>query len=127
MKDDKNWLEWTVFAIGFVLTAGTLVSLGYQTWVPQSTPPQLAVALGTPEPTPEGVAVPVTVTNRGGQTAENVEVEVAARVNGQQVARGTVTLAFVPRNARREGRVVFAGAVSPESAFTVTVIGYQLP
>lgn len=127
MKSEKNWLEWTVFAVGCVLTVGTLVLLGYQAWMPRAGPPQLAVALGTPEPAPEGVVVPVTVTNRGGQTAENVEVVVAARTEGRQVASGAVTLAFVPKNARRAGRVVFTGDLPPQPTFVVQSLGYQLP
>ena len=110
MKGDKNWLEWTVFAVGLVLTVGTLVVLGYMARVPPSQPPQLAVALGAPEPSPEGIAVPVTVTNRGEQTAESVEVVIAARAGSRQVATGRVALAFVPKDARQEGHVVRAWA-----------------
>ena len=128
MMSDKNWLEQTLFVAGCVLTAGTFVLLGYQAWwMPEAQPPQLAVKLDAPEHVPEGVAVPVTVVNRGGQTAENVEVEITARADGRQVASGTVTFAFVPTGAQRKGRVVFAVAISPESAFAVQSVGYQLP
>jgi uncharacterized protein (TIGR02588 family) len=119
----KNWLEWTVFALSAVLILAVAGVLGYLAVAGERRNPRLEVSLGTPERVPSGYAVPVTVTNTGDITAEEVVVEV--RVEGGD-ERGELTLAFVPGGSRRQGWVAFTR--EPDVARLRTrLIGYEQP
>jgi uncharacterized protein (TIGR02588 family) len=115
----KNWLEWTVFALSAVLILAVAGVLGYLAVAGERRNPRLEVSLGTPERVPSGYAVPVTVTNTGDITAEEVGVE-----GGDE--RGELTLAFVPGGSRRQGWVAFTR--EPDVARLRTrLIGYEQP
>ncbi len=126
-KVEKNWLEWAVFGVGLVLVAGTLGFLVYDGATSAGdAPPSVRVELGTPEPKGEHFAVPVTVTNDGGQTAEGLTVEVTLEREGAEAERGEFGVAFLPRGGRREGFVTFR--TDPRTARLVPrVLGYEKP
>ncbi len=84
---EKNWLEWVVFGVGLVLVVSTLAYLVYDGATAADTPPDVEVRLGEPRPGGAGFLVPVTVVNRGGQTAEGVSVEVMLESRGRFRAR----------------------------------------
>jgi uncharacterized protein (TIGR02588 family) len=122
---EKNWLEWGVFGVGLLLVAGVLGYLVYDGATSAGGPPAVEVTLGEARPAGQNFIVPVTVTNRGGETAEGVTVEVTLEV-GAEAERGEFTLAFLPRGATREGWVAFrrdprAGRLTPR------VLGYEKP
>ena len=100
-KVEKNWLEWVVFGVGLVLVVSTLAYLVYDGATSADTPPDIEVRLGEPRPGGAGFLVPVTVINRGGQTAEGVTVEVVLEAASlPEPERGEFTLAFLPAAAR---------------------------
>jgi uncharacterized protein (TIGR02588 family) len=103
---EKNFLEWTVFAVGLVLVLATLAYLIREIVTTGSKPPELIVTLGSSRPVTNGFQVPVTVVNRGDQVAEGVSVTVAlATKTGRE--EGMLIIAFLPRQSRREGWVTF--------------------
>ena len=107
-KVEKNWLEWLVFGVGLLLVVSTLSYLVYDGATAADTPPDVEVRLGEPRPGGAGFLVPVTVVNRGGQTAEGVSVEVVLEAGGAfEPERGEFTVAFLPRGGTREGWVSF--------------------
>jgi len=107
-KVEKNWLEWVVFGVGLLLVVSTLAYLVYDGATAAGTPADVEVRLGEPRPGGAGFIVPVTVVNRGGQTAEGVSVEVVLEGAGSpEPERGEFTVAFLPRGGTREGWVSF--------------------
>jgi len=126
-KVEKNWLEWVVFGVGLVLVVSTLSYLLYDGVTAADTPPDVEVRLGDPRPGGAGFLVPVTVVNRGGQTAEGVTVEVTLEVAGSpEPERGDFTVAFLPRGGRREGWVAFRS--DPRAGrLTARASGYEKP
>ncbi len=129
-KLQKNWLEWSVFAVGLVLVLAVLAYLTYEGLTMGNDPPSIEVRLGTPEPRAHNFIVPVTVINHGDETAEGITIEVTlenAGVGGAvEPVRGELTVAFLPRRATREGWVTFQQ--DPRSArLTARVLGYEKP
>ena len=120
--EGKNWLEWTIFGMSSVLVLTTLGFLLWQTLTTQSRPALLEATLGEPVKNRAGIRVPVTVRNRGDETAENVDVEVTAP--GDET--GSFTLAFVPRGAERHGWVVFEKPFR-RNQLDAQIKGYEQP
>lgn len=130
-KLQKNWLEWSVFAVGLVLVLSVLAFLTYEGLTMGNDPPSIEVRLGTPEPRAHNFIVPVTVINHGDATAEGITIEVTLENaggddGGGEPVRGELTIAFLPRRATREGWVTFQQ--DPRSArLTARVLGYEKP
>ena len=123
-KLQKNWFEWAVFAVGLLLSAATLGYLAYDGATLSDAPPAIEVSLGQPERRGAQFVVPVALSNREGQTAEGVKVEVTLK--GEQEERGEFVVAFLPRGATREGWVAFQ--TDPRAGqLTARVVGYEKP
>lgn len=125
-KSEKNWLEWGVFAFGAVVVGGTLCFLVYDAIYNNGDPPRLEVTFGQPQQHEEYYAVPLTIHNRGGRTAEQVLVQVTLTVNEKKKETAEVQISFVPRKSSRQGFVTFendprAGELSGRA------IGYEQP
>jgi uncharacterized protein (TIGR02588 family) len=122
----KNWLEWSVFAVSLLLVASVIAYLAYDAATLGDSPPTMQVVLGTPEQRAGAYAVPVSVTNRGDQTAEGVVVEVVLE-RGAEQEHAQFEIAFVPRGSTRKGWVMFQ--TDPRSADQLTgqVLGFELP
>ena len=123
---EKNRLEWIVFALGIVLVLGTVGFLVWDAALGEDSPPELTVTLGRPEPRGEGWAVPVTVRNHGGETAEGARVVVTLELPDGGKEEAEYDVAFVPRGSRREGWVHF---LHPPGTGRLTgrVSGYEKP
>ena len=126
-KVEKNWLEWVVFGVGLVLVVCVVGYLVYDGASMGDAPPDIEVTLGAPERRGAEFLVPVSVTNRGDETAEGVQIEVTLeRADGGEPERGEFGIAFLPRRATRRGWVSFshdpaAGRLKPR------VLGYEKP
>lgn len=123
---EKNPLEWTVFALGLLAVLAVVGYLAYEAATADSTPPDLRVEVGRPVRRSGGFAVPVTVHNRGDQTAEGVRVEVTLEMPGGPPERADFDVAFVPRRSRREGWVTFREDPR-RGRLTGRAIGYEKP
>ena len=104
---EKNALEWAVFTLGLFAVLATVGYLIYDAATGDDSPPDLRVEIGRPLDLSGVFAVPVTVYNRGGETAAGVTVEVVLEVPGSPPERAGFDVAFVPRQSRREGWVTF--------------------
>ena len=125
-KLQKNWFEWIVFALGLILVSSTLGYLIFAGASMGHEPPSLEVRLGTPEQRQFNFIVPVTVVNHGDETAEGVLIEVVMANGGEEIARGELDVAFLPRHATRQGWVTFEQ--DPRTAqLKARVLGYQKP
>lgn len=125
-KLEKNALEWAVFGISLALVLATVGFLVYEAVSSPGSPPDLSVELGTPERRGQVWAVPVTVRNRGEETAEGVHVEAVLRLPGGREERSELEVMFVPRHSQREGWVYFVQDPTrgrPEGR----VVGFEKP
>jgi uncharacterized protein (TIGR02588 family) len=127
-KIAKHPLEWIVFAVSLALVAGTV---GFLAWDAaqaggEDSPAALSIELGRPEPRGGVWAVPVTVHNRGGETAEGVNVEVTLETPGAEPETAAFEAAFVPRRSKREGWVTFRSDPS-RGRLSGRAAGYETP
>ncbi|CAN5856292.1 hypothetical protein BH24GEM1_BH24GEM1_00430 [soil metagenome] len=103
----KNWLEWTVFAVGLALVLATLGFLVRESINGVDGPPEVVVRLGAPRPSASGYLVPVEVHNPGGATAEDVRVPIHLDLGGGRREEAELDIAYLPRGSRRNGWVSF--------------------
>lgn len=125
MMQEKNWLEWLVFAVGLLLVGGTLGFLLYDASTAENLPPEIHVRLGTPEGRPGYYAVPVTAWNQGSETAESVRIEVV--LGGEGGERAELEFPFLPGGGRREGWVTFTDDPGRTDTLQARVLGYKKP
>ena len=127
-KDSKNWLEWTVFAVGCVLVLGVIGALGYQIFVAgERQPPAIEIDLGRTEKRTGHYAMFVTATNRGDKTAELVRIEVTLKKDNGESERAEFQIQFLPRGASRDGWVTFATDPATATEITARPVGYAEP
>lgn len=122
---EKHPLEWLVFAVSLVLVLGTLGYLVYDAARGGEEPPDLVVELGAARRGSQGFRVPVTVRNRGDETAENAHIEVVLTSPGRPPETAGLDIAFVPRGSTRRGWVTFSA--DPTGRLTGRVLGYEKP
>ena len=126
MKGQKNALEWTVFAVSLVLILVTIVYLVRDGAADRPGTPQIEVSTGKPVQSAGMWSVPVTVMNRGDETAEQLRVEVSLEQDGRETETADLTFAFVPRRSSREGWAVFR--VDPRALkVTARATSYERP
>lgn len=123
----KNWLEWTVFVLGLVLTGSMVSYLAYAAWTEQSGPPRLSVELGAAWSEGDHYVVPVWVKNSGQQTAEQVQVEVELTAADGSKETASFQIPFVPRDATRQGSVTFTTDPNSADCLTARAVGFQRP
>ena len=126
MKRGTNWLEWTVLAASAALVAGTAGVLAWQVATAKEGPPVVGVTVGPPRALDGGWAVPVQARNEGGETAENVAVEVQLG-EGSDAPRGEVHWPFLPVGSERSGWVTFAEPPGPGRQPQARVLGFGRP
>lgn len=124
---EKNWLEWIVFAVSLVLVVSTLGYLIYDGATFGDAPPRIELALGTPQPQLNHFLVPVSVTNRGEQTAEGVHIEVLTMRGGKEQESGEFEIAFLPRHSSRKGWVTFQTDPRTAEQIQARVLGFEKP
>ena len=103
----KNPLEWAVFAVSLAAVLATVGFLAWDAATADGSSPDLQIELGVPEARSGAFAVPVTVHNRGDQTAEGVHIEVTLETPGTPPETAEIEMAFVPRRSQRGGWATF--------------------
>ena len=108
MKSRKNSLEWSVFGMSaaIILALAGYIALDAMRRGGSSAP-DIHIQTGQPITRGTRFAVPVIVTNRGGETAEGLRVEIALKNEDGDVEVAEVTFAFVPRASHREAWALF--------------------
>jgi uncharacterized protein (TIGR02588 family) len=124
---EKNWLEWSVFALSFTMVAALLVYLTYDAMTRDNRPPNLIVQFGEISAQEDHFLVPVLVSNHGDLTAKDILVEVTLSNDGATSERATFEIDFLPRRATHEGWVTFRSDPSTAKALQAQVLGYQKP
>ncbi|CAN5425880.1 hypothetical protein BH18VER1_BH18VER1_20910 [soil metagenome] len=124
-KPRKNSLECSVFAVSAALILGIIGFLGYESATIGDRPPAIEVEIGKVVAQSSHFAVPITVRNKGDQTAEGVQIELLLRGGGGE-ERGQVEVQFLPRRGTRNAWVTFKS--DPRSGtLEARVLGYEQP
>jgi len=121
VNEEKSWLEWVVFVLSALLIAAVTGFLVYDGAQDEGRPPEIHVTLGRPAPSPHGCLVPVTVTNKGDETAQELEVEVTTA--GEPPEQASLTFDFLSSGEVRDGWVGFSRM--PTGELKVRVVGYR--
>ena len=117
----KNWLEWTITALGGALVVLVLGFLIYEWATATGEPADLRVSLGEIESDGSFVEIPVTVENQGGKVAEAAVIEVCAGPD----ACSEVTFDYIPFKSTVTGSVGFRAPL--RAAPTTRVVSYRNP
>ncbi len=122
----KNWLEWGIFGLSLLVIFSTIGALIYEKVTLAGTPADPQMTVGTPAVHGDYFAVPVTVTNRGDETAQGVRLEVTLLLPSGETEDGSFQLHYLPRHATRKGWITFRhdprqGKLAPR------VLGYENP
>jgi uncharacterized protein (TIGR02588 family) len=125
-KVEKNPLEWTVFFVGLAVVLTTAGFLAWDAATSRRSGPDLRVELGAPESGSGGFVVPVTVSNRGDETAEGARIEVTLELPGAPPETAEIEMAFVPRRSQREGVVIFRRDPR-QGRLSGRAVGYESP
>ena len=123
----KNWLEWSVFAVSAVLLLGVFAFLGYDWIVSEGDPAEIEVRLGTPEAHDGYYALPVTFQNAGGQSVEDLQLDVTLMEGGEEGESASITVPFLPRDSTRNGWVVFSSNPDDADEIQTRVVSYVVP
>ena len=126
-KLEKNWLEWLVFAASLILVLSTLGYLVYDTATFGEAPPSIEFQLGQPQQRSNRFVVPVSVTNRGDETAQGVHIEVTLESGGQEQENADFEIAFLPRHSTRKGWVTFKTDPRSVEQMQARVLGFEKP
>lgn len=126
-KDKKNWLEWTVFAMGLSLTLTILGYLVYKTISHQSGPPELLVEYFAEPGRYEPYRYHVVLHNKGNETAESVTVEVSLEKGGKTLETAQLAVDYCPKESTREGWVSFSTDPVQADTIRARVVSYEKP
>jgi uncharacterized protein (TIGR02588 family) len=125
-KIEKNWFEWSVFAVSAALITAVVSYLVVESATIGDAPPDIHLEIGTPEQRAGYFAVPITATNKGDHTAEGVHVEATLRPAGGKEETGDFEIQFLPRRGSREAWVTFKS--DPRAGtLEARVLGYEKP
>ena len=126
-KLEKNWLEWLVFAASLILVLSTLGYLVYDGATFGEAPPSIEFQLGQPQQRSNRFVVPVSVTNRGDETAQGVHIEVTLESGGKEQENADFEIAFLPRHSTRKGWVTFRTDPRSAEQMQARVLGFEKP
>ena len=126
-KLEKNWLEWLVFTASLILVLSTLGYLVYDGATFGEAPPSIEFQLGQPQQRSNRFVVPVSVTNRGDETAQGVHIEVTLESGGKEQENADFEIAFLPRHSTRKGWVTFKTDPRSVEQMQARVLGFEKP
>ena len=126
-KLEKNWLEWLVFTVSLILVLSTLGYLIYDSATFGKAPPSIEFQLGQPQQRSNRFVVPVSVTNRGDETAQGVHIEVTLESGGKEQENADFEIAFLPRHSTRKGWVTFKTDPRSAEQMEARVLGFEKP
>lgn len=125
--DEKNWLEWLVFGISLVMLLAIFGYLGYQVKTYDATDPEVLVEASYDPSEMIPNRYQVTVTNKGGITAEEVITEFTLYSGGKEKETSELQIAFSPKDSKREGWVTFSGEPTTSDSVAARVKSYKKP
>lgn len=126
-KEEKNLLEWAIFTVSLFLVMTILGYLGYKTYSDESIPPNLQVEpLQSPTETAP-YRYQIKIKNVGGETAENVLIELVQKDQSVVVDKAEIQIPFVPQSSTREGWINFSKDPALADTVTARVVSFIKP
>lgn len=124
---DKNALEWSVFAFSLLLVLAIIGYLSYKTITHEISPPDLVLEY-TPDPSEHApYRYHVIILNAGGETAEEVNIELSLEKGGEELEAAELQVPFSPKGSRREGWVNFKTDPAEADTIIARVMSYKRP
>lgn len=126
-RPPRSLAEWVSFSIALLILA-IVSGLVIYSWLTKSDePPILAVDRTEAVKEIEGkYYVPFEVSNKGGETAESVQVVAELKINGEVEASGDFLIDFLSQNETEKGGFVF-DKDPRQGELTVRVSSYKVP
>lgn len=116
-----------MFGISLLLVLSILAYLSYQAYTDKPSSPDLVVEY-FPDASPNApYRYRVVVHNRGGETAEEVQIELAVEIEGEQVESADLSIDFAPKASKREGWVNFKADPQQADTLVAWVVSYKRP
>ncbi|MDZ8055590.1 MAG: TIGR02588 family protein [Aulosira sp. ZfuVER01] len=126
-NQERSLAEWVTFsAASFILAA--IVSLVGYTWLTnKNQPPIVSVSNKQTIREIDGqFYVPFEVVNKGGDTAESVQIMAELKIDGKVAETGEQQIDFLSHGEKEEGAFVFSHNPQ-EGQLTMRVASYKLP
>ena len=124
-KNKKNGLEWTVLVISGLLVFFTLGFLIYEMIYEKETSPDIVVSHGRIETKEDYQALPVSVTNKGAETAENVRIEIIVGT-GRTEEKSQMEFQYLPGQSSVKCWATFRSDTAVNN-IQIHVLGYSTP
>lgn len=126
-RNDKNFLEWTVFTISLLLVLGIILYLSYEVYTEKPSTPDLYVEYKQDPSEHAANRYHITVKNDGGETAEEVHVELSMEKAGAEIEVAQLQIPFSPKKSKREGWITFKNDPSKADTIVARVVSYKKP
>jgi len=119
--------EWVVAALGLVLSVVVLVSLLYQTFQGESSPPDIGVTILSTQRLQNGYVVEIRISNQGETPAAEVVIQGTLRPTmASEEESGQVTLDYIAGESHRQAGLFFRS--DPRNGvLKVRAVGYHEP
>ncbi len=125
--DHKNGLEWTVFACSILLVLGILAYLIFKSYNHKTSIPEIHVEFAQSPTATMPYLYHVTIKNNGGETAEEVKIELVIQRDSVIIDKAELQLSFVPQKSQREGWLNFSQKVNDGDIVTARVLSFKKP
>ena len=126
-NSEKNILEQFVFVISSLLVLSVIVYLTILSVNYKLLPPDLSVKFKE-EPTVNNKNIyHIWLYNNGGETAENVKIELELFRNNKSVEKSELDIQFSPKKSIREGWITFSGSPTASDSVVARVLSYKKP
>lgn len=123
----KNALEWSTFAASLAVIFFTVSYLSYKTYSHQPSPPEITVAYRLNPGLQSPYRYKLVVENVGGETAEDVLIEMTLQKGDSTIEKSALQLAFVPQSSRREAWVIFLKNPAKADTIIAKVVSFKKP
>jgi uncharacterized protein (TIGR02588 family) len=126
-QTSRSFAEWISFSISLLVLTFVVGLVVYQSVTKKDRPPILSVTTDPNIRQIEGqFYVPFTVTNKGGEAVESVEIKAELDVNGETEEIGSQQIDFLSEGETQSGAFIFNQNPSQGKPI-VRVTGYKLP
>ena len=126
-QGSKNFLEWTVFAIGLFILSTILAYLIYKTYTHEEQPADIKVEYTLQPAQHSPFRFLLTATNTGGETAENVIIEMELQSADTTLEKSELNFHFIPQSSKREGFIIFKSNPADADSVTARVVSFNKP
>lgn len=125
--NNKNLLEWMVFAVSLLLVTGTLGYIGYQMYTGSDGPPEIEVTTVQKPSDSAPNRYHVRLDNRGGSTAESVLIEFRLQREDSVLEKAELQLQYLPKASTREGWIIFSTRPTDEDTVLARIVSFKNP